>query len=136
MGSVQAGVLRGRIFAVSVGSIASLGTLVQCAAAWFKCYKCDGRQKYVTADDGGQSQSINQQCHYIISVFTSHDVTFNYNCTIMVSHYLVSESHRSTAIVTMCSVMAVVTAVVRCCCSCDSCDCSSVTDSLQLCAAA
>ena len=113
MGSVQAGVLRGRIFAVSVGSIASLGTLVHCAAAWFKCYKCDGRQKYVTGDDGGQPQSMNQQCHCIISVFTSHDVTFNYNCTtLMVSHYLVSQSHRSTAIVTVCSVMAVVTAVV------------------------
>ena len=107
MGSVQAGVLRGRIFAVSVGSIASLGTLVHCAAAWFKCYKCDGRQKYVTGDDGGQPQSMNQQCHCIISVFTSHDVTF-----IMVSNYLVSQSHRSTAIVTVCSVIAVVTAVV------------------------
>ena len=60
VGSVQAGVLRGRIFAVSVGSIASLGTKVQSAAAWFKCYKCDGRQKYVTGDDGGQAQSMNQ----------------------------------------------------------------------------
>ena len=59
VGSVQAGVLRGRIFAVSVGSIASLGTLVQCAAAWFKCYKCDGRQKYVTGDDVGQTQLSN-----------------------------------------------------------------------------
>ena len=54
----------------------------------------------MTGDDGGQSQSINQQCHYIISVFTSHDVTFNYDCTIMVSNNLVSQSHRSTAIVT------------------------------------
>ena len=66
----------------------------------------------MTGDDGGQSQSINQQCHYIISVFTSHDVTFNYDCTLMVSSYLVSQSHRSTAIVTVCSVTAVVTAVV------------------------
>ena len=62
----------------------------------------------MTGDDGGQPQSINQQCHYIISVFTSHGVTFNYNCTIMVSNYLVLQSHISTAFVTVVSVLTVV----------------------------